>query len=172
MLINPLNSLPWVINGVIQAWVSIKRVERYLELPNLNWIDYYTFNEFDLFSASTSAGSAAGKNSSDTIIEFKNANFSWKSSTSTRSIERIDESQGLIEQTPNLHDISFKIQRGQLVGIIGKVGSGKSSLLHAILAEMEKFEDNGRVRIDSSICAEVCKAFNRNSFKVVKFKSK
>lgn len=160
MLINPLNSLPWVINGVVQAWVSIKRVERYLELPNLNWIDYYTFNELGFNLPSTSA--SAGKNSSDTIIELKNANFSWKSSSSTRSSQEIDEeSQGLIEQTPNLYDISFKIQRGQLVGIIGKVGAGKSSLLHAILGEMEKFEDNGRVRIDSNICAEVCKTSNR-----------
>jgi len=32
----------------------------------------------------------------------------------------------------------FVLFKGQLVGVIGKVGAGKSSLLAAITAEMEK----------------------------------
>lgn len=39
-----------------------------------------------------------------------------------------------------LTNLTFHVKRGDLVCIIGKVGSGKSSLLNAILAEMIKVE--------------------------------
>lgn len=44
-----------------------------------------------------------------------------------------------------LSDINVSIKPGQLVAVVGTVGSGKSSLLGAILGEMEKI--NGTVGI-------------------------
>ena len=35
-----------------------------------------------------------------------------------------------------LKNINFDLKKGELVAVIGKVGSGKSSLLSAILGEM------------------------------------
>ena len=35
MLIAPLNAFPWVLNGLTEAWVSIKRVQRILDVCNL-----------------------------------------------------------------------------------------------------------------------------------------
>ncbi|CAG7725549.1 unnamed protein product [Allacma fusca] len=35
MLINPLNALPWVLNGVVEAWVSIKRVNALLKVEEV-----------------------------------------------------------------------------------------------------------------------------------------
>ena len=35
-----------------------------------------------------------------------------------------------------LRDISLKVMRGQFVVIIGEIGSGKSSLLNAMVGEM------------------------------------
>lgn len=32
MLIGPLNAFPWVLNGVTEAWVSITRIQRYLNV--------------------------------------------------------------------------------------------------------------------------------------------
>lgn len=32
MLIGPLNAFPWVLNGLIEAWVSIKRVQEILDV--------------------------------------------------------------------------------------------------------------------------------------------
>jgi ATP-binding cassette subfamily C (CFTR/MRP) protein 1 len=50
-----------------------------------------------------------------------------------------------------LKEISVKIPRGACVGIIGKVGSGKSSLLSSLLGEMY-FEEGSKVQIRGSIC--------------------
>jgi ABC-type multidrug transport system fused ATPase/permease subunit len=32
MLIGPLNAFPWVLNGLTEAWVSLKRIQRLLEV--------------------------------------------------------------------------------------------------------------------------------------------
>lgn len=44
---------------------------------------------------------------------------------------------------PILRNINVKLEKGSLVAVVGPVGSGKSSLLSAILGEMYKLE--GRV---------------------------
>lgn len=44
---------------------------------------------------------------------------------------------------PILKNINMSIEQGQLVAVVGSVGSGKSSLISAFLGEMEKL--NGRV---------------------------
>ena len=41
MLIAPLNAFPWVLNGVIEAWVSLKRIQEYVSLPEINLNNYY-----------------------------------------------------------------------------------------------------------------------------------
>ncbi|XP_077994403.1 ATP-binding cassette sub-family C member 5-like [Glandiceps talaboti] len=48
-----------------------------------------------------------------------------------------------------LFDINFDLKKGQLVGVCGSVGSGKSSLISAILARMHMV--SGKVAIDGSI---------------------
>jgi ATP-binding cassette, subfamily C (CFTR/MRP), member 10 len=32
MLIAPLNAFPWVLNGITEAWVSIKRIQKFLDV--------------------------------------------------------------------------------------------------------------------------------------------
>lgn len=39
---------------------------------------------------------------------------------------------------PTLHNLSFSVHKGQLVCVVGRVGHGKSSLLQALLGEMDK----------------------------------
>lgn len=54
---------------------------------------------------------------------------------------------------PTLKNINFEVQRGKLIAIVGTVGSGKSSLLSALLGFMEKVE--GEVELNG-------KALRRN----------
>ena len=58
-------------------------------------------------------------------VEVKTAFFSWSDS-----------------KKPTLKDIDFEIPKGSLTAIVGVVGSGKSSLLQAILGEMEMISGN------------------------------
>ena len=45
-----------------------------------------------------------------------------------------------------LHDISLSIPQGTLVGVVGRVGSGKSSLLAALIGEMKRVGGSAFVR--------------------------
>ena len=135
MLIMPLNNFPWVVNGLVQSLVSIRRLGKFLNLENLNWFQFYTFNEL---------------NSKDEIlIDIRSGDFSWKKP------ESVPDQEVLIQQEEDtktiLSDISFKIKKGDFIGIIGKVGSGKTSILHTLMAELEKTD--GKIRIDSETCS-------------------
>lgn len=36
MLIGPLNTFPWVLNGLIEAWISLKRVQELLDVRKID----------------------------------------------------------------------------------------------------------------------------------------
>lgn len=42
MLIGPLNAFPWVMNGLVEAYVSLRRVQSYLDLPDIDLQKYYS----------------------------------------------------------------------------------------------------------------------------------
>lgn len=60
-------------------------------------------------------------------IVIENGHFTW----------------GSQESEPALRNLSLRVPRGALVAVVGAVGSGKSSLLSALLGEMNKV--SGRV---------------------------
>ncbi|GFN76447.1 multidrug resistance-associated protein 7-like [Plakobranchus ocellatus] len=142
MLIGPLNAFPWVINGLVESWVSLKRVEKYVNLKDAQPTSYYS-NLSDL--------------GSESIIEMKNASFTWQECENVQQTQRMGsnmaDGQSSSEEdtvsqnssgseniggSQDLVDISFKLVKGHLLGVIGKVGSGKSSLLSAIVGEMNR----------------------------------
>ncbi|CAG5133932.1 unnamed protein product [Candidula unifasciata] len=145
MLISPLNAFPWVINGLVEAWVSLKRVHKFVCLEDTDPDHYYT--------------SVAGNCSP--VVWLKNASFTWtnshcEDSDSITSVVEDSRNEGenssptpaaaTRAQTQDLHDISLRIEKGQFVGIVGRVGSGKSSLLNALVGEMNKTQ--GEVFVD------------------------
>lgn len=63
-----------------------------------------------------------------------------KQDTGLKVLSRVPEgteSDQDFEKAATLKEITFEVQRGELVAIVGAVGSGKSSLLLALLGEME-----------------------------------
>ena len=80
------------------------------------------------------------KNDDDRFVSCVNCEFSWTT----------DEREKIKDEF-RLRDINFHVARGELVGIIGRVGSGKSSLLLSILKSTHKIRGTLSVNMKSSI---------------------
>lgn len=62
--------------------------------------------------------------------------------------------QGLVKQYTSkrgavLRDVNISAKMGELIAVVGRVGSGKSSLIHAILGEMRKV--SGEVQMEGTV---------------------
>ncbi|NXV93451.1 MRP7 protein, partial [Calonectris borealis] len=124
MLILPLNSFPWVLNGTLEAKVSLDRIQRFLELVDQDLETYYALD--------SPSGTA-------TAMEMRCAAFSWA------PVEEESTRQPSSTGTLQLHIENLSVRKGMLLGVVGKVGSGKSSLLAAITGELVK--QDGRVYV-------------------------
>ncbi|NXC75168.1 MRP7 protein, partial [Anhinga anhinga] len=124
MLILPLNSFPWVLNGTLEAKVSLDRIQHFLELMDQDLEAYYALD--------SPSGTAAA-------MEIQCAAFSWA------PVEEESTRQPLSTGTLQLHIENLLVRKGMLLGVVGKVGSGKSSLLAAITGELIK--QGGRVYV-------------------------
>ncbi|NWH67099.1 MRP7 protein, partial [Geococcyx californianus] len=124
MLILPLNSFPWVLNGTLEAKVSLDRIQRFLELVDQDLETYYALD-------SPSDTAAA--------MEMQCAAFLWAPT------EGESTKQHLSTGTLQLRIDNLSVRKGMLLGVVGKVGSGKSSLLAAITGELIK--QGGRVYV-------------------------
>ncbi|KAM4624189.1 ATP-binding cassette sub-family C member 3 [Polymixia lowei] len=108
----PLNMLPQVISSIVQASVSLKRIQDFLSHDELNP---------DSVDRENTA--------SDYSVTVVNGKFTWAK-----------------DDPPALHNINLMVPQGSLVAIVGHVGCGKSSLLSALLGEMEKLEGDVSIR--------------------------
>ncbi len=55
-----------------------------------------------------------------------------------------------------LHNINIAVPKGKFVAIVGQVGSGKSSVLNAMLGEMNQSSGSVQIEGDISYAAQVC----------------
>lgn len=98
----PMGMLPNVISSMLQASVSVDRLEKYLSGDDLDTSAIRRDPNFDK------------------AVQFSEASFTWD-----RNLE------------PTIRNVNLDIMPGQLVAVVGTVGSGKSSLMSAMLGEME-----------------------------------
>ncbi|XP_029175572.1 multidrug resistance-associated protein 7 [Nylanderia fulva] len=133
MLIGPLNAFPWVLNGLTEAWVSLKRIQRMLDLPDMDASLYYTDITPDVDLLLQNVTLTVNRPKSDTINASPKAIIAPSSSTDVKKSVTFED-----DDVFTLHNINLSVQKGQLIGIMGKVGSGKSLLLDGILAEITK----------------------------------
>lgn len=112
---SPMDELAGMLSRVLQAKVSIDRIEAFLKESETTKYDQLN-------------NSVRGPNSS--VIGFEKASFSWVSSDSSNDSKTDFKLRDI--------DIDFKV--GKLNVIIGPTGAGKTSLLLALLGEMELIE--------------------------------
>lgn len=119
MLIIPLNSFPWVLNGILEAKVSLERIQRFFKLANQDLQAYYAL---------------VTPEDTQTSILLSQGRFSWQGPDAPNNGgegESVSARGSLLLQNLNLH-----ITKGSLVAVVGKVGCGKSSLLAALTGEL------------------------------------
>ncbi|KPM09730.1 ABC transporter-like protein 15 [Sarcoptes scabiei] len=123
----PLVFLPLFFNFVGIALVSIDRLNQFLQCSEVE-------NLLENPGRFPSKIEREQSNTFDkTHLKISNGNFAWNKD----------------DPIPTLSDINIVIESRRLVGIVGGVGSGKSSLMSAILGEMEKL--SGKVDIRGRI---------------------
>ena len=78
-------------------------------------------------------------------MQLENATFEWEETLLTESKEDSKEKDSPQPDQPfRVHDITMNVQLecGTLVAVVGRVGSGKSSLLSGLIGEMRKVSGN------------------------------
>lgn len=120
----PLNVLPNIITFMIDCNISLTRLNDFLVLDELE-ADAVTHEP-----RATQKGEEA--------IKFENCSFSWNKFNSEYS--DADQDAGNINNYLALRDINFTAKKGELSCIIGKVGSGKSSFIKAMLGDLYKYK--------------------------------
>lgn len=129
----PLSVLPPMIGFLVEASVSVKRINKFMNSEELdpNNIQHDesegNWNFFLYFEIMVECALKLRFISVNPLI-IEDGNFSWDLEDRT---------------SPTLRNINLQIKQGQLVAVVGTVGSGKSSLISALLGEMQKL--SGRV---------------------------
>lgn len=156
MLIFPMNAYPWVLNGLIEAKISASRIAALLAVaaPQPLLTTRRSIKRVRRVSFEDDRPAAGGTVATVTPLSVPQAAdllqlnaTAWiypnTSSTNkqTSSLAAANDSNRSIMTFPDffLGPFSFKWSGGQLWGIIGPVGSGKTSFLMACLGEMQPY---------------------------------
>uniref|UniRef100_A0A9J8C2A5 ATP-binding cassette, sub-family C (CFTR/MRP), member 3 n=1 Tax=Cyprinus carpio carpio TaxID=630221 RepID=A0A9J8C2A5_CYPCA len=123
----PLNMLPQVISSIVQASVSLKRIQ-----------DFLSHDELDPESVDRR------NNASEYAVSVVNGTFSWAK-----------------QDQATLDNINVMVPQGSLLAVVGHVGCGKTSLVSALLGEMEKQE--GQISIRGSVAYVPQQAWIQNA---------
>lgn len=110
LLTFPLAILPMVITAIVEASVAVSRITSYLTADELQ--------------ADAVRREPAVEETGDESVRIRDASFTWDKNAERRTLE----------------EINFSAHKGELACIVGRVGSGKSSLLQAVLGDLWKIK--------------------------------
>ncbi|CCL99693.1 uncharacterized protein FIBRA_01714 [Fibroporia radiculosa] len=116
----PLAMFSQVTSNIIEALVSVNRLSDFLAADEL---------QPDAREMITTKKLEIG----DEIVSIANGEFYWSKDA----------------PSPTLEGINLSLRKGELVGILGRVGAGKTSLLSALIGEMLKTD--GEVKVSGCI---------------------
>jgi ABC-type multidrug transport system fused ATPase/permease subunit len=105
----PMLTLPWSIMMIVQLRINLSRIQAYLHLPEATPLEQISSTDI-----------SKDPSLKNTLVVFKGASFRWPGSDAAC-----------------LRNLTFTLNKGRMVAVVGAVGSSKSSLLTAILGGME-----------------------------------
>jgi len=116
MLIWPLIGAGWVVNMIQRGAVSLGRVNEIMKtVPDIR--------------SPTSPKKIMANNNNFPLIELRNFSFAFETQLDTSMPSHTAETS----VNEALHGINLTIERGSITGILGRTGSGKSTLVKAII---------------------------------------
>ena len=116
LLTMPLTQLPNVISSAVESTVAANRLKSFLTAGEIQ--------------TDAVAHLAAAKEYGEESVRVRNATFTWGDDHAREA----------------LSDINLSARKGELNCIVGRVGSGKSSLLQAVLGDLHKVRGEVMVR--------------------------
>uniref|UniRef100_A0A3P9JS00 ATP-binding cassette sub-family C member 10 n=1 Tax=Oryzias latipes TaxID=8090 RepID=A0A3P9JS00_ORYLA len=120
LLIIPLNSFPWVLGSILEAKVSLERIQRFFKLTNQDLQAHYAL---------------VSPEDARTSVLLNQAGFSW---TGPDGAAEGGAEPAASRGSLQLHSLNLNVTKGSLVVVVGKVGCGKSSLLSALTGELHR----------------------------------
>lgn len=143
----PLFLLPMLASFISDGKVSLNRVEEYMHAEELDFLPETEYL-------------------SDNSIVIRDGNFDWN--TSEEHCEESTSEKNETEFIPSnphfngLHNLNLVLPRNKLIAVVGPIGSGKSSLLSALVGEM-KADPNTKVTFCGSVGYSAQQAWIQNA---------
>lgn len=119
----PLAVVPVVITNIVEAQVAVSRLTKFLTSTELQ-------------TNAVTRGPRATK-IGETAVSVKNGTFLWSKTKGEESYKVA------------LSNINLEMKKGELDCIVGRIGSGKSSILQCLLGDLYKLD--GETRVNGSV---------------------
>ncbi|KAK8793382.1 hypothetical protein WA158_004741 [Blastocystis sp. Blastoise] len=124
LLRNPFRTIPFCLLQFIQFNVSLKRINNFLSLDevdnNIVLHDLLSTSQVEYIDEFGNKQIVDHYNSNEDAIVIQDGSFAWGDGDNV------------------LKDINLKVKKGSLVAVVGRVGSGKTSFVSALIGEMTK----------------------------------
>jgi ATP-binding cassette subfamily C (CFTR/MRP) protein 1 len=175
IMTSPFIFLPFGLQQYSQSLVSMRRIMEYLDSEDIKpYVDYPEAmhdemgNElaiqFDNVSLAwvpeqTAEEKAATEKAAEAEAKKQKKNYKPVATTELKK-DDVEEGKGNAEDVglnraiDTLSNVTLNIKKGELVGVVGTVGSGKSSVLSALLGEMHL--KSGRLSIQKGLSIAYC----------------
>ncbi|KAF9199857.1 hypothetical protein BGZ49_009975, partial [Haplosporangium sp. Z 27] len=155
----PLMVLPSAYTVTVDAYVALKRIETFLlseeaeRIPPPDPKHEYSLSMKDASfiwdQLPNSGGSTETLISNSVVSEKSEVTATQANNDDDNNPQQLQQGQDTNLNQPYLKKINLQIPRGSLTAVVGPVGSGKSSLLQAMIGNMTQSE--GRVQRGTNI---------------------
>ncbi len=110
-----IRRVPDILDNFLQMMISMKRIQDYLMTPEIK-----SYNSTDMAYAKPNS-----------MIVMQDCSFAY-----TSPPPELLTTTEMVDRSVTLKNINLEINRGELVAVVGRVASGKSSLLQALINNM------------------------------------